>query len=143
MRGAGRAAAVVIAALGLGLGLAAASRAAPPCDAAVRLTYNEPVELEGVLVWASERREPQGELRYVFLALDQEICVDAPKSTAEGAAPEGGTDEAVDRIQMAGAASEQGLPIGKRVLVKGTLFAAHTMRHVEEVLIDATAVEVR
>jgi hypothetical protein len=141
MRGAGWAAAVVIAVLGLGL--AAGARAAHACEAAVTLTYDEPVELEGVLVSGNEHREPQGELRYVFLALDQKICVAAPKSAGGGAPTEGGTAEAVDRIQMAGAASEKWLPIGERVLVKGTLFAAHTMRDVEDVLIDATAVEVR
>ncbi len=32
------------------------------------------------------------------------------------------------------------LDVGKRVTVKGTLFGAHTMWHVEDVLIDATSV---
>ncbi len=143
MRGADHAAAMLIASLGLGLGLAAGASVAQACEAPVTLSFDEPVELEGVLVSGSEHREPQGELRYVILALDQQICVDAAKRAGDAARHASGTAEAVDRIQIAGAASEKWLPIGKRVLVKGTLFAAHTMRDVEEVLIDATAVEVR
>ena len=42
---------------------------------------------------------------------------------------------------MAGEASQQELPVGERVKVKGTLFGAHTMWHVEEVLIDASSVD--
>jgi hypothetical protein len=49
----------------------------------------------------------------------------------------------VTRVQIAGEASTQQLPIGKRVSVEGTLFSAHTMWHVEQVLIDASGVEAK
>ena len=40
-------------------------------------------------------------------------------------------------MQIAGEASNKKLPVGSQVSVEGTLFPAHTMWHVEQVLIDA------
>ncbi len=111
------------------------------CEAAVHLNYNEPVELEGVLKTGTGHHEAQGDFSYVYLALDMGICVDAPKGGGDDDFGDTGTDNPVDRIQIAGDASQKELPEGKRVKVKGTLFGAHTMWHVEEVLIDAPAVD--
>jgi hypothetical protein len=69
------------------------------------------------------------------------VCVDAPKGGGDDDFGNIGTDNPVERIQMAGEASQQELPVGERVKVKGTLFGAHTMWHVEEVLIDASSVD--
>jgi hypothetical protein len=43
-------------------------------------------------------------------------------------------------VQIAGQAINKKLPIGSRVSVEGTRFSAHTMWHVEPVLIDAADV---
>lgn len=119
------------------LSLVSARPAAAGCEAPVHLAYNAPIELEGVLTAGKGNHEAQGEFSYVYLALDQGICVDAPA----GDEPAESTPEPVTRVQIAGAAAEKELPIGKRVKVKGTLFGAHTMWHAEDVLIDAAAVE--
>jgi hypothetical protein len=123
--------------------LAAGPDPANACEAPKHLTYNEPVELEGVLKSGTGKHDVHGDYAYVFLALDQGICVDPPKGGGDEDFGDTGTEKPVDRIQMAGEASQQELPVGKRVLVKGTLFGAHTMWHAEEVLIDASAVEER
>jgi hypothetical protein len=96
-----------------------------------------PVELEGVLKSGTGHHEAQGDFAYVFLALDQGICVDAPKDDEFAQS----TPEPVTKLQVAGEAGQKELPVGKRVKVKGTLFGAHTMWHVEDVLIDASEVE--
>jgi hypothetical protein len=126
-----------------GMMLAAGASRAGACEAPLHLKYNEPVEIEGVLKSGTGKHEVHGDYAYVFLALDQGICVDPPKGGGDEDFGESGTEKPVDRIQMAGEASQQELPVGKRVLVKGTLFGAHTMWHAEEVLIDASAVEER
>ena len=86
------------------------------------------------------QHDAQGEFTYAYLALDKPACVDAPP---EGDEFNASTDEPIDRIQMAGEANTKDLPIGKHVVVKGTLFGAHTMWHVEQVLIDAVDVEAK
>jgi hypothetical protein len=115
--------------------------ASEACDAAIHYSYNDPVEIEGVLKSATGHHEAQGDFNYTYLALDKPICVDAPKEGGDDDFGNTGTDNPVERIQMAGEASQQELPMGERVKVKGTLFGAHTMWHVEEVLIDASSVE--
>jgi len=134
---------VAAAAVIAGVALAAGPSRAKACEAPKHLTYNEPVELEGVLKSGAGNHEAQGAFAYVFLALDQGICVDPPKGGGDEDFGDTGTEKPVDRIQMAGEASQRELPVGKRVLVKGTLFGAHTMWHAEDVLIDASAVEER
>jgi Domain of unknown function (DUF4431) len=132
----GGAAVVVLAVL---LGAGASSAAA--CKAALHLNYNEPVTLEGVLKSGTGHHEVQGDFSYVYLALDKGICVDPPKGGGDEDFGDTGTEQPVDRIQMAGEASQQELPVGKRVTVKGKLFGAHTMWHAEEVLIGASSIE--
>jgi hypothetical protein len=121
------------------LGADASSAAA--CKADLHLDYNEPVTLEGVLKSGTGHHEVQGDFSYVYLALDKGICVDAPKDGGDADFGDTGTEEPVDRVQMAGEASQTDLPVGKRVTVKGKLFGAHTMWHAEEVLIGATSIE--
>jgi hypothetical protein len=121
--------------------LVAASADARACDADVHHTFNEPVEIEGVLKSATGHHEAQGDFTYTYVVLDKGICVDAPKDGGDDDFGNTGTEKPVERIQIAGEASQQELPIGERVKVKGTLFGAHTMWHVEEVLIDASSVE--
>lgn len=108
------------------------------CEAATHLTYNQPVELAGTLKAGKGQHEAQGPFDYTYLALDQPVCVDAPKDGADEFSE--GTEAPIERIQIAGDASSGELPIGKHVTVKGTLFGAHTMWHVEPVLIDAADV---
>lgn len=108
------------------------------CEAATHLTYNQPVELEGTLKSGKGQHEAQGPFDYVYLALDKPLCVDAPKDGADEFAES--TETPVERVQIAGEAGAKELPIGSRVAVKGTLFGAHTMWHVEQVLIDAADV---
>ena len=119
------------------MSLASTRPAAAACEATVHLAYNVPVEVEGVLTAGKGNHEAQGEFSYVYLALDQGVCVDAPAGDefAEG------TPRPVTRLQIAGEAAEKELPIGSRVKVKGTLFGAHTMWHAEDVLIDAAEVK--
>ncbi len=111
------------------------------CDAATHLTYNQPVELEGMLKSGKGQHETQGPFTYVYLALDRPVCVDAPKDGTDEFAES--TENPIERVQIAGDAGSKELPIGSRATVKGTLFAAHTMWHVEPVLIDADNVQVR
>ena len=111
---------------------------AAACEAPTRLGYNAPVELEGTLKEDKGQHDAQGEFTYAYLALDTPVCVDAPP---EGDEFNASTEAPIGRIQMAGEANTKDLPIGKHVVVKGTLFGAHTMWHVEPVLIDAEAVE--
>lgn len=108
------------------------------CEAATHLTYNQSVELEGTLKSGKGQHEAQGPFTYVYLALDKPLCVDAPKDGTDEFAE--GTENPVERIQIAGEAGSKELPIGSRATVKGTLFAAHTMWHAEDVLIDASSV---
>ncbi len=129
--------ALALAAAGI-VGGAGASQA---CDAAVHYAYDEPVEIAGVLKSATGHHEAQGDFTYTYLALDKPACVDAPKDGGDDDFGNTGTENPVERIQMAGEASQQELPVGGRVKVKGSLFGAHTMWHVEEVLIDASSVE--
>ena len=117
--------------------LASARPAAAACEAPVHLAYNVPVEVEGVLTAGKGNHEAQGEFSYVYLALDQGVCVDAPADDEFAQT----TPRPVTRLQIAGDAAEKELPVGKRVKVKGTLFGGHTMWHAEDVLIDAAAVE--
>jgi hypothetical protein len=76
------------------------------------------------------------------MELDQPVCVDAPKEGGDNDFGNTGTEKPVGRLQVGGEASQRDLPAdGARVLVKGTLFGAHTMWHVEPVLIDAASLE--
>ena len=115
--------------------VAGAAVATEACDAAVHYAYGEPVEIEGALKSAT------GHFTYTCVALDKPVCVDPPKGGGDDDFGNTGTDNPVERIQMAGEASQQELPVGGRVKVKGTLFGAHTMWHAEEVLIDASWVD--
>jgi hypothetical protein len=123
--------------------LVAGSAAARACDADVHYTYNQPVEIEGVLKSGTGHHEAQGDFAYTYRVLDKGVCVDAPKDGGDDDFGNTGTENPVERIQIGGEASQQELPTGERVKVKGTLFGAHTMWHVEEVLIDASSVERR
>lgn len=111
------------------------------CEAAVHLTYNVPVEIEGVLKSGIGHHDAQGEFFYTYLVLDQPICVDPPTGGGDDDFGNTGTEKPVDRIQVGGEASQRDLPEeGARVIVKGLLFGAHTAWHVEPVLIDAESV---
>jgi hypothetical protein len=121
--------------LAMGAGSAAA------CEASQRLRYDEPVELEGELKSGTGHHDAQGNFDYVYLALDKPLCVDAPAGGGDEDFGNTGTDKPVDRIQLAGDLVAKGLPVGKRVAIKGKLFGAHTMWHAEDVLIDAGSVD--
>jgi hypothetical protein len=137
-----RVAARVFTALAMGaVALTAGSVSAQACNADIHYTYNEPVEIEGVLKSGTGHHEAQGDFTYTYLVLDKGVCVDAPKDGGDDDFGNTGTENPVERIQIGGEASQQVLPIGERVKVKGTLFGAHTVWHVEEVLIDAPSVE--
>jgi len=123
-----------------GVGLVGVAVAARACEAAVHYTYDEPIEIEGVLKSGTGHHEAQGDFSYNYVALDKGVCVDAPKGGGDDDFGNTGTENPVERIQMAGEASQQELPIGERVKVKGKLYGAHTMWHVEEVLIDAESI---
>jgi hypothetical protein len=123
----------------LGLGALASPGRLLACEAETHLTYNQPVELEGTLKAGKGQHEAQGPFDYTYLALDKPICVDAPAEGADEFSE--GTDTPVDRVQLAGEADAQAQPMGSRAVVKGTLFGAHTMWHVESVLIDAASIE--
>jgi hypothetical protein len=123
--------------------IAAGSGAVRACNEDVHYTYNAPVEIEGALKSGTGHHEAQGDFAYTHLVLDKGVCVDAPKDGGDDDFGNTGTENPVERIQIAGEASQQALPLGERVKVKGTLFGAHTMWHVEEVLIDASSVERR
>src|SRR6478672_5328224 len=123
-------------------GFAGGTVAARACDAAVHYSYNEPVEIEGVIKSGTGHHEAQGDFFYTYLELDQPVCVDAPKEGGDNDFGNTGTEKPVGRLQVGGEASQRDLPAdGARVLVKGTLFGAHTMWHVEPVLIDAASLE--
>jgi hypothetical protein len=117
--------------------------AAWACEGHARLAFDKPTALNGVLQSGKGNHEAQGPFNYVYIALDAPVCIDAPQ-------PAPGDDDAVEsvaapvtRIQLAGEAVGTMLPMGKPVSVEGTLFAAHTMWHVEDVLIDAADVKPR
>jgi hypothetical protein len=119
---------------------------APPsfaCEGDARVMFNEAVTLQGSLKAAKGEHEAQGPFEYVYLELEKPVCVDAPPAAAGGEDAPQSVGEPVTRVQVAGEASNQQLPIGKHVSVEGTLFSAHTMWHVEQVLIDAPSVELR
>ena len=63
-------------------GFAGRAVAARACDAAVHYSYNEPVEIEGVIKSGTGHHEAQGDFFYTYLELDQPVCVDAPKREA-------------------------------------------------------------
>jgi hypothetical protein len=90
-------------ALGLGMTLAAALA----CEAAVHYSYNTPVEIEGTLRSGTGHHEVQGDFSYTYIALDQPVCVDA----ASGDEFNETTEKPIDRIQLAGAASQQDPPL--------------------------------
>ena len=113
------------------------ARARPASCSIGRLT------LEGTLKAGKGEHDAQGPFAYVYLELDRPVCVDAPPAAAGDEDAAESIGEAVTRVQIAGEASNQQLPIGKRVSVEGTLFPAHTMWHAEPVLIDAAAVALR
>lgn len=106
------------------------------CEAATHLAYDKPVELQGTLKQGRGQHDAQGEFSYSYVEIDDPVCVDAQAADEFNV----GTEAPISRIQIAGEASNQDLPIGKRVAVKGTLFGAHTMWHVEPVLIDTADV---
>jgi hypothetical protein len=119
-----------------GLGLAPA--AAFSCEAAVHYSYNTPVEIEGTLRSGTGHHEVQGNFSYTYVALDHPVCVDA----ASGDEFNETTEKPIERIQLAGEASQQDPPEdGARIAVKGKLFGAHTAWHVEPVLIDAESID--
>ena len=107
------------------------------CEAGTNLIYNKPVEIRGTLKSGKGQHEAQGAFAYSYVALDQPVCVASETAGDEFNEP---TDKPIDRIQIAGEAAGKDLPLGKRVKVSGTLFGAHTMWHVENVLIDASDV---
>ena len=116
--------------------------AVPPlaCEGGTRVTFNQPATLQGTLKTGKGEHDAQGPIDYVYLALDKPVCVDAgPAVPGDEDAPQS-IEAPVDKVQIGGEASNKKLPIGRQVSVEGTLFAAHTMWHVEPVLIDATDV---
>ncbi len=110
------------------------------CETETPLAYNAPTKIEGTLKEGKGQHDAQGEFKYGYIPLDKPVCVDAGAEADEFNVT---TQEPVDRIQLAGDAAGKDLPIGAKVVVEGTLFGAHTMWHVEDVLIDATAVTPR
>jgi hypothetical protein len=123
------------------VGLASAPLLA--CEGDTRVVFNEAATLQGTLKTGKGEHEAQGPFEYVYVELDKPICVDAPPATPGDEDAPQSVSEPVSRVQIAGEASNQQLPIGKHVAVEGTLFPAHTMWHVEQVLIDAPGVEVK
>jgi hypothetical protein len=122
------------------IGILCAAAPSAACDAAVHYSYNEPVEIEGTLKSGRGHHGVQGDFSYTYLALDQPACVDA----ASGDEFNETTEKPIDRIQLAGEASQQSLPEdGARIVVKGSLFGAHTAWHVEPVLIGAESLTLK
>jgi hypothetical protein len=107
------------------------------CEAPTHLAYDTPVELEGTLKTGKGMHDAQGEFSYSYVELDAPVCVDAQPADEFNT----GTEQPIGRIQLAGETASKDLPIGKKVVVKGTLFGQHTMWHVEPVLIDAESVD--
>lgn len=117
--------------------------AAVACEGHDRLLLDQPAALEGVLKSGKGNHEAQGTFDYVFVALDKPVCVEAPPAAPGDEDAAQSIDAPVTQIQIAGDAVRTKLPIGKRVAIEGTLFAAHTMWHVEDVLIDIATVTLR
>ena len=113
------------------------------CEGERRVVFNEAATLQGTLKDGKGEHEAQGPFAYVYLELEKPVCVDAPPAAPGDEDAPQSIAEPVTRVQIAGEASTQQLPIGKHVSVEGTLFPAHTMWHVEQVLIDAAGVEAR
>jgi hypothetical protein len=113
------------------------------CEGDTRVVFDQAATLEGTLKAGKGEHEAQGPFAYVYLELEKPVCVDAPPAAAGDEDAAQSIGEPVGRVQIAGEASNQQLPIGKRVSVEGTLFPAHTMWHVEQVLIDAAGVEAK
>jgi len=125
------------------LGISGAFTFSHACEGDTRVTLDSPATIEGVLQQGQGTHEAQGQFSYVYLALDKPVCVDAPKTDPGDEEPQEGIETPVSRVQIAGEASGGKLPIGQRVSVSGTLFGAHTMWHVEDVLIDAGEINPR
>jgi hypothetical protein len=124
--------------------LACGVPAALACEGQARIAFDKPAVLEGVLKSGKGTHEAQGEFSYVYVELDKPVCVDAPPAAEANNEDAVQSIEApVTRVQLAGEAVGTDLPIGKHVAVEGTLFAAHTMWHAEEALIDASEVKQR
>lgn len=123
--------------------IACGAPAALACEGHARVAFDKPAVLEGVLKSGKSTHEAQGEFSYVFVELDKPVCVDAPAAEASNEDAVQSIEAPVTRIQIAGEAVGTDLPIGKHVAVEGTLFAAHTMWHAEEALIDASEVKPR
>ena len=117
--------------------------AAMACDGHARLSFDKPAVIEGVLKSGKGNHEAQGAFDYVYVALDKPVCVDAPPAEAGDEDAAQSVAAPVTQIQIAGDAVDTQLPIGKHVSIEGTLFPAHTMWHVEDVLIDAAGVTPR
>jgi hypothetical protein len=89
-----------------------------------------------VLKSGTGQHEAQGSFKYSYVELDAPVCVDSDRNNEF----EQATETPVKRVQLAGEEAGKDLPLEKRVTIKGTLFGAHTMWHVEDVLIDASEV---
>lgn len=113
--------------------LAMTSAAGQACESGVHLAYGQPVEIEGQLKSKTGQHEAQGPFKALYLQLDEAVCVDPSEGDA-------GTETPISRIQIAGDALTANLPTGSRVKATGTLFPAHTMWHVEPVLLDASRI---
>ena len=113
---------------------------ASACEGDARVTFDQPATLQGTLKAGKGEHDAQGPFDYVYLALDKPVCVDAePAAPGDEDAPQS-IEAPVEKVQIAGEASNKKLPIGSKVSVEGTLFPAHTMWHVEPVLIDTADV---
>jgi hypothetical protein len=96
-----RVAARVFTALAMGaVALTAGSVSAQACNADIHYTYNEPVEIEGVLKSGTGHHEAQGDFTYTYLVLDKGVCVDAPKDGGDDDFGNTGTENPVERIQI-------------------------------------------
>jgi hypothetical protein len=116
--------------------LLAAANPGLACEAATHLAYNAPATLEGTLKPGKGEHDAQGAFTYTYLQLDAPVCVDADGTDEFNVT----TQDPVTRIQLAGEAAAKDLPMDSHAAVEGTLFGAHTMWHVEDVLIDATSI---
>ena len=123
--------------------LVAGALPAVACEADRRVMFDKPATLQGTLAAGKGQHDAQGAFDYVYLVLEAPVCVDAAAAPAgEEDAPQS-IAEPVTRVQIAGEASNKELPVGSQVSVEGTLFPAHTMWHVEQVLIDAADVTLK
>jgi hypothetical protein len=117
--------------------------AAVACDGHPRVRFDNQATLEGVLASGKGRHDAQGPFTYIYIMLDKAVCVDAaPAGHGDEDAAQNIADP-VTRVQIAGETVGRHLPVGKHVTVDGTLFAAHTMWHAEDVLIDAAEIAQR